>query len=557
MTLAYNPALLDVEELVRGFVARGQLLDQILDDLRQGRRVHRLLVGQRGMGKTTLLRRVAAEVARDPALAERWTALAFPEEQYNVVTLSDFCANCLDAAADGLQMAGDHEGADRIDATLRALPAAEDARATYALDHLLALAGAGKRLLLCVDNLQQVLGRLQEHEQWSLRRVMSETDRLALLGASPALPEPSVDYGAAFYDFLQVTRLDALDFDEAVGMLDALAEQAGAEDLRALLKSRPARLHALFVLAGGNPRTVVMLFDLLRVAPGEDTHRMLEHLVDRATPLYKARFEELAEQAQVVLGALALHWHPATAAQLADATRLDVNTVSTQLTRLHREGLVLKVDIAGEARTGFLVAERFFNIWYLMRASRRSRGRVLGFARCLEAIYDGDGLRGLALRALASAIPAREAPELLAEPDDLQYRGRVEENRRRLEEFTRVAAGLDTSGLGAPPEDAVVSLAEPRESGPTALTDAIHASVSAGLLDAATRANRSRETYLPLAIAIDVAVAKDASLLSRYAPEVQTAARKLLDDLWPEHAELPPPAGPTSRRKPTRRSRRC
>ncbi len=791
MKLAYNPALLDIDELVRSFVARGELLELILGDLRENRRVHRLLLGQRGMGKTTLLRRVAAEVARDPVLTQRWMALTFPEEQYNVVTLSDFWANCLDAAADSLQAAGDRAGAERIDEALASLPSEEDARAAYALEHLRALANAGKRLLLCVDNLQQVLGRLREHEQWALRRVLSETDALALLAASPALPEPAADYGAAFYDFLQLTRLDALDFDAAIRMLDALAMQVDAPAVRAVVQSRPARLHSLHVLAGGNPRTLVMLFDLLKASPGEDTQRLLELLVDRATPLYKARFEELAEQAQVVLGALALHWHPATAAQLAEATRLDVNTVSTQLSRLHRDGLVLKVEIAGEARTGFLVAERFFNIWYLMRASRRLRGRVLGFARCLEAIYDEDGLRVLALRALqtpvepdwtaalstvvrdlslkralVSTIPTADVAELVAEPDDLRYRERVDANRRwhdlvapgvaslELEDTTlnreemlvattrlvrgepaakqhrffelalslhelrhavgsHVVEGMASAlRLGllpvlgwpsvAPDEvqaaalrvgcpglfpwwESVVTgdvtlapllecndpalmhfLAErttnpilPIERaiglllGPTAnpdgtrrwrmltglcksaikhdrldlclrsleaaldwphgapLSDA-RATSAAGLFGSVPRpiqarllaatlasevspthalsalpptivdywevavavllaqdfltsnstsalkdlASRCRSGSLPLAIAIDVALAKDAGLLSRYAPEVQTAARKLLDDFWPKHIQEQPEPQRSTARKGTRRARR-
>lgn len=478
MNLLYNPGLLDVDALVRGFVVRTDLLAHVVADLRSPRPVHRLFVGQRGMGKTTLLRRVAAEIARDPALAQRWLALTFPEEQYNVVHLSDFWLNCLDAAADALQAAGKVEAVAAIDAFVAALPPDEEVRATRGLERLLAVAGAGRGLVLCVDNLQQVLGRLDEREQWALRRVLGDRADLVLLAAAPAAPEGASDYRAPFFEFLDTTRLEALDFDAGLRLLAALGERAGHPELRDRLQASRARVHALHTLAGGNPRTVAMLADVLLADPGADVRPLLDGLVDRATPLYKARFEELAEQAQVVLGALALAWHPTAAATLAAATHLEVGTVSTQLTRLHQEGLVLKVEIEGEARVGYLVAERFFNLWYLMRASRRLRGRVLGFALCLEAIYDADALAGLATRllstsedtellaavskvvrdeadrrALWSRVPRAELAEAVAEPEAVAYAERVDFNRRFALRYERThgkhVLGLDQAGATA------------------------------------------------------------------------------------------------------------
>ena len=687
MSFIYNPGLQDVEALLRGFVAREDLLVEVTADLGAPRPSHRLFVGQRGMGKTTLLRRIAAEVTRDPALAARWLALTFPEEQYNVVRLSDFWLNCLDAAADALHAQGATARVAEIDTFVASLPDAEAERCARAQARLLEVAGAGRGLVLCVDNLQQVLGRLDEQEHWALRKVLGASAGLVLLAASPFVPEDTQDYGAAFYDFLSLTRLEGLDLDATVRMLGALGDAAGRPELRVRLESRPGRVHALHTLTGGNPRTVAMLFEVLIGDPEADVRALFEGLVDRATPLYKARFEELAEQAQVVLGALALEWHPATAARLADATRLDVNTVSTQLSRLHRDGLVLKVEVEGEARTAFLVAERFFNLWYLVRASRRLRARVLGFARCLEALYEPEEIQGLAAallarstdpelisavsslvpdpatkRALWSRLPAGELGEYVAEPEVVAWGDGVEANKRRFaglcaevgglaleapgltREGAEVAAGIarttrsdffdllarvlghesrrrltrglaeayrsgllapgarfdevdadaaamasgysgltcflrvvgggpvDLAALGAAgdvgltvivsmwaaahhPDDAVSAcqLLEP------ALRPAFSPELAKLLLDfnhhpaAARLADVLREDNLPIAVAIDVALAKDLGLLTRYAPEVRDAARTALDKVWPAHrdvaASTPPPRGRRSRRR--------
>ena len=90
----YNPALLDPDSLLREFIARQPLLESLLDAIRQnqpGRAPqHLLLVGPRGMGKTTTLWAVAHRVNRDPALAKTWLPVVFDEESRRVGDLADF-----------------------------------------------------------------------------------------------------------------------------------------------------------------------------------------------------------------------------------------------------------------------------------------------------------------------------------------------------------------------------------------------------------------------------------------------------------------------------------
>ncbi len=63
-------------------------------------RATQMLVGQRGMGKTSLLRRVAIGVAAEPGVAARFIPLRFREEQYNVISLDEFWRNCAESLAE-------------------------------------------------------------------------------------------------------------------------------------------------------------------------------------------------------------------------------------------------------------------------------------------------------------------------------------------------------------------------------------------------------------------------------------------------------------------------
>ena len=99
---------------------------------------------------------------------------------------------------------------------------------------------------------------------------------------------------------------------------------------------------------------------------------------------------------------MALHWHPITAADCAGHTRLGVNVVSAQLNRLCRQGLLSKVALPGASKLGFQVAERLFNIWYLMRASRRLRRRLGWLVEFLRVFYGEEDLQKRAEELLAT-----------------------------------------------------------------------------------------------------------------------------------------------------------
>ena len=58
--------------------------------------------------------------------------------------------------------------------------------------------------------------------------------------------------------------------------------------------------------------------------------------------------------------------------------------------------MVQKGEWFGEKKTAFLIAERFFNIWYLMRASRRVRNKLRWFAKFLESWFDSEELNARA-----------------------------------------------------------------------------------------------------------------------------------------------------------------
>jgi Flp pilus assembly protein TadD len=405
----YNPHLHGKNELLSLFVVRQALLDQLLEDLRAtdaGKSPqHHLILGQRGMGKTMLLRRLGYAIEDDVILRDRWLPLNFPEEQYNIAHLSDFWLNCIDSLSDLLEMQGRHDVAEDLDDRAAALRSSgEEQRSRQALGLLVGAARElGRRLVLLVDNVDLIFERVREQE-WALREVLSSEPALVMIGASANAVESSFAYDQAFYDFFRVHELEGLSFEETCEFLLRYAEIWGTPEVKRVAEQEMGRIKVLHTLTGGNPRTLVLLFNVLAVGVEGDVRTDLERLLDQSTPLYKARFEAHSTQAQQIVHAMAVRWDPISAGELAEDLGWEVNVVSAQLSRLVKQGTVEKVAYDPESKTGFQIAERFFNIWYLMRASRRLRRRLIWLVEFLKVLYSQEELRAKAMLHLHSVL---------------------------------------------------------------------------------------------------------------------------------------------------------
>lgn len=394
----HNPGILSDEDFLAGFVARQKHAQRLLARLKEialdGLATHHLILGQRGMGKTSMLRRLAFGVREDPDLASRFIPLSFREEQYNVNSLRVLWLNCLDALGDWYEKHGQTDKASELDRKIAILSddnPQKDSDGQAALDLFHSLCKAeGKRPLLLLDNVDLILNGLGKEQDWSFRRELQKPGGIAVVGAAVAYLESSTDPKAAFYDFFQVTVLSPLSREELFSCLNHLAEQRGdaGKRVQQLLAQDAARICALYDLTGGNPRTLTLLYALLELDHEDDVMGDLERLLDQVTVLYKARVEDQSPQARVVLDALALHWNPATAAELGKATGLETNAVSAQLDRLQKNGIIEKVSVSTTVRAAYQLCERFFNIWYLMRhAPRRTRNRLRWLTEFLRSLY--------------------------------------------------------------------------------------------------------------------------------------------------------------------------
>ena len=419
MDLTYFNANLQKEsDFLMSFVARQRTLDFFLKQLRlvpaSGAARHHLIVAPRGFGKTSLLRRIAIGVRTDEQLNTNFIALRFREEQHNVISLDVFWRNCLQSLA---------EAREDEEASPDEIAALDAAWGTHAPRQALTQEEQDgepawqvlrtyceqlqRRPLLLIDNLDKLLEGLSSHHQWGLRKRLQSDDGPVLIAAASSYPSATHDQAAAFYEFFRIYPLDKLNDQEVFACLRNLAVHRGpaGQPVLTLLDKDPGRVVALNTMAGGNPRTLSVLYSVLESHMSADVLSQLSAMLDTFTGWYQARTEELPIQARAVFDALALNWDPMTAAALGLATGLDTPIVSSQLTRLEKAGYVEPVALSkrGKGRSGYQVSERFFNIWYLMRnGPRRARQSIFFLTKFLQSCFSSAERRSHAISVLES-----------------------------------------------------------------------------------------------------------------------------------------------------------
>jgi DNA-binding transcriptional ArsR family regulator len=403
----YNPEHMPEQEVKDTFVAREGLVDRLVTVVRQqpdGAGVrHIVVVAPRGMGKTTVLLMVQYAIA-DRGLNSQWLAIRFPEELYGVTDLADFWLETLEGVA---RASGDSSLRPRIQNLKVRYPASDLLQGAalallkdWSREH-------GRRLLLLVDNFNQILAQINDEQQnAALRSVLMNDGFLMILGAAPSFFKEASNYDQPLYNFFQIERLDKLSFEHMLELLRRRAAADGLLEFDKTLAANQTRLKVLEYFTGGNVRLILMLYRVVAQSALVEVREGLEKLLDQVTPFFKAKTEDLPPQQRKILDYIARttgQTHEGvTPAEIAQSIRITPQIVSAQLKRLTDQGYVQPANLRGRS-SFYVLSEPLYSLWYQMRFGRDARERIAWLVNFLKAWYGDEGL-GAEVNRLQSEI---------------------------------------------------------------------------------------------------------------------------------------------------------
>jgi hypothetical protein len=390
----YNPDLLTKQQLIGSFVVRLKKFKKIFEDIKSSEMTHPeqplLVVGLRGMGKTTLLLRLSYEVENTASLNKWLVPIVFNEEEYGINRLFKFWEHvALYLEKKEPQFKGLYDDMDNAYVLINNDERYEQKAFELLID---ALHKSGKKLLLFIDNFGDMFKRFSKHERQRLREVVMTCVDLRIIAGSSVVAEAFYKYDDPFYELFKVERLEGLNKEEAEALLIQLGEHYPVNPAKEVLEKQPHRVETLRRLTGGIPRSIVLLFEIFVDDKEGNAFTDLESILDRVTPLYKHRMDELPPQQQEIVNVIAHAWDAVSAKEVAIKTRLDSKLVSAQLKQLHQSNII-DIQPTNNKNHLYLLHDRFFNIWYLMRMARKGdKNRVLWLIRFLEQWCDEDQL---------------------------------------------------------------------------------------------------------------------------------------------------------------------
>jgi tetratricopeptide (TPR) repeat protein len=402
----YNPQEMPEDQFVERFVVRRDTLGSLLQQIRSAAPgqsfKHTIIQGLRGQGKTTLLRKLSICVRDDAELSPWLIPILFREEEYSVTTL----CRLWELAAEHLDERPEFEGlSDQYEDAYQSPHYEKDCFSILAD----ALEKTDKTLLLLIDNLGEMLGKFGIRDQQRLREILITSRRIRIVGASAITLEQHYDHGKPFFQFFTMKSLSGLNAEETRELLLGLGDEAQTKQMEEILRTRSGKVEALRRLTSGVPRTLILLFEIFLDDHGSALHD-LDMLLDRVTPLYKHRLDDLPPQQQAIVTTIALGWDAMSTREIAQKTRLASKLVSAQLNQLEKNRIVRRIPTSTKNHL-YQLEERFFNIWCLMRLGRKNdRRRATWLVRFLETWCDEQELAERAERHLGALREGKLKP---------------------------------------------------------------------------------------------------------------------------------------------------
>ncbi|MDK1039613.1 MAG: tetratricopeptide repeat protein, partial [Actinomycetota bacterium] len=362
-------------------VARSAIVQDTLEILRgnasRRSKHHFLFIGPRGIGKTHLLSLIEDEIADDSDLAAQYVVARFPEESHRTLSFADFLLGLCKILRDELE---DEPAWGEI---YDRLHTEEDD--SVIVDSLVpALRNenrAHKRtVLVMLENLNEVFTNQikKQKDIASLRKFFMDDNRCLLIATAPLHFDAVTDVGQPFYDFFDTQILENLSEQGTLDLIRLNLEWEKQQDLLDEFDSLRPRLLALYRMTGGNPRLIVMLYELLAHDSVTAVQQQLQLLLDRITPFYQGRMRDLPAQERAVLETMAcMRDQEKTPAAIARQMRQSPQQTSSLLKRLSKSHYLRSTPHPKDKRSRlYTIREGFFDIWLAMNLSRGARRRL-------------------------------------------------------------------------------------------------------------------------------------------------------------------------------------
>lgn len=294
-----------------------------------------LIIGQRGMGKTHLIR-VLYHRCQHFIQNKQLLVAYFSEEEYGVANFFDFLIRIL------YSFIRWHESdKNLLQAKLEELQNTNASEQVSFIETIIKDYISDKPLLILAENFGDILNAIGPQEQGKLRAWMYENKRVNIIASSQTISDDFDKEDRPFYGFFNLYYLKSLSFKESLSFLISLAELDQRKDVIKHLKYKGiGQVRAIHELVKGNHRLLVTFYEFLK---SDTLAKLSNHFIKTINdlkPYYETYIRYLPPQQQKIVRYIALSRKPQQGTAIVKNCFIDQKSLSKQLSELVRKNLL-------------------------------------------------------------------------------------------------------------------------------------------------------------------------------------------------------------------------
>jgi len=391
----FNPQLMPKEELYGTFIGREGLLEDILKQIKDQTHKpsiqHFILIGPRGIGKTNLMQMIKYRIQDDAQMKENWFPVVFSEEDFEIYGIRSFFEKIIDLVFES-------RPSESLLSEFNQIKSLEDDKVAIEknIEMIEALSGKFKKqFIVFVDNLDSLL--MEQLPDGlavkKLRKFLTTSNSILLFGGAVKVFDEILSYDKPLFSHFAPIELSPLKDGTIEALIKARADYEDNKDIvNDFGKYRP-KIKAISDLTGGNPRLILILYDIINEKEFDTAVEILIGILDDLTTYYQDILKNLPPKERKVLDTILRSDIKLTSTNLSSSLRWRQNEISSLLKRL-KERQILEGKKASKGREVYYeTTDRVFRIFYQMRYLSRQRKRLGFIIDFLQKWYSTEELR--------------------------------------------------------------------------------------------------------------------------------------------------------------------
>ena len=414
MHYPWDPRLKTYEELKATEFISQKIIDQIMKSLhpdKKGKLSNQswLIYGARGMGKSHALTLIYHKIKEDEKLSEKWIPILCPEELFTVNSLYRLFKKFASLIISELACQKSIINCDKLKSEIEILDKTkitgnanqrkeqENELSKKYLNVFLELSKSVKRkFIFLIENLQEVFSKqINEDDQKRLRDMFYQyPDLMIWIASAVQIPGKLSDYGKPFYHFFRTRKLEGMNSDEIMKMLNNFCDVYRADKLKKNLEEMKSDISVFGLLSGGNPRLIMLLYKFLENGAVKGIKDMMKIFISDLTPYFQKETESLPHQQRLIIDSLCLHIFPLLSAKdIAESCNLPDNIVNSQVNKLKVTHWLRTEKINQLKNEFFILNEYIYRVWYQMRVGGIYQEQARWVSEFLSFIYPAEKIQ--------------------------------------------------------------------------------------------------------------------------------------------------------------------